>query len=1085
MIAYGDQTLPQCLSWYLEDYLLNPHGPSEKKAAATIEALKEWGRETFQAVFDFKTYSWYSENKNQLDQLQIRIVSQSPAILSWPWEALCDGDFFLAPHCCLERSPDPEDSIPPAPGETDRLRMLLVIARPKGENDVGYHAVARAVVDCVRKMRYPVDIDVLRPPTFRNLRETLNGARREGKPYHIVHFDGHGGYGVMREEGRARAAGTERFQGAEGCLAFETEPAAGQDVKENLVKASELGQVLFQCGIPMVVMNACQSAMIDEQAESAYASVAAKLLSAGVSSVTAMGYSLYVSGAQEFVPKFYAQLFRDGNPASAMREGRLAMFDQKERNCVLGKLPLQDWIVPELYQKAGAGERLLPVLRPSEEESAWKPFIEPDDALEQDVGGFIGRGQAILELERLVLRKKAAGVLIYGMAGAGKTTLAKGFLSWLLDTGGLREADGSPCPVIWFDFRDIGSGTYVVRHLAETLLKGGASPNEEENLRNVVSLLRKKRAFVVWDNFESATGAPGTPAKLPEEDRQYLKQFLEKLKGGRSKVLITSRTEESWLPDLVCARIKRNLEGLEGEELWAYCGQVADEVGVTLDPEDEDLLTLLDSLDGNPLVVRSVLLRLKDTEPAALSKQLGQAFCGAPGDESTRRIQAAFAVLTQGVAEDTRPALQALGLHEHYADADYLALILHHFEQIEESDAQAVQKNKQRVARCFVLLESAGLCSSIGNGIYKLHPALRSCLAERFSPPEELKYWFAWVMDGVECHYHNVEEQRRRFMFVHEANIRHAQEIAEALDMREEDLSLTVTLAIYANDRGGYRQAETLWLRLADKARKYGRPEEESRAYRQLSTLFSNRGDLEGEKRWAQRAVDVWKNVDAEKLNADILFTLGNQADTQGDFKTAMNYYEQAAIQWEQSGDRRVIPLYNLLANLSVMQDDNEARQKWLDKFWEAAEKNEDLQEKASASRERAGFAEDQGDLPKAEEWYRRSLALFKQLGDQNMISFSHRLLGDLYVKMEQPGAAKAEYNEALSIAARLGLKQHIAACYDGLGDAVLLEGVFTEAKGWWEAALNLYEELNNEEFAAIIRKKMQKLDDLLKKYKH
>lgn len=53
----------------------------------------------------------------------------------------------------------------------------------------------------------------------------------------------------------------------------------------------------------MVVLNACQSTMVDDR-NGAFASVAAGLKWSDVRSVVAMVYSLYVSGAQQILPEF-------------------------------------------------------------------------------------------------------------------------------------------------------------------------------------------------------------------------------------------------------------------------------------------------------------------------------------------------------------------------------------------------------------------------------------------------------------------------------------------------------------------------------------------------------------------------------------------------------------------------------------------------------------------------------------------------------------------------------------------------------------------------------------------------------------
>jgi hypothetical protein len=61
--------------------------------------------------------------------------------------------------------------------------------------------------------------------------------------------------------------------------------------------ARDLSALLKEHAVPAVVLNACQAAMLDANAEDAFASVATALLQSGMRSVVAMVYSLYVSGA--------------------------------------------------------------------------------------------------------------------------------------------------------------------------------------------------------------------------------------------------------------------------------------------------------------------------------------------------------------------------------------------------------------------------------------------------------------------------------------------------------------------------------------------------------------------------------------------------------------------------------------------------------------------------------------------------------------------------------------------------------------------------------------------------------------------
>jgi hypothetical protein len=102
--------------------------------------------------------------------------------------------------------------------------------------------------------------------------------------------------------------------------------------------------------VPIVVLNACRSAMLDPDAESAFASIAAALLQSGTRNAVAMGYNLYISAAEVLFPPFYRCLFESGSVPEAVRAGRQALEAKRERVCVRGRFPLADWLVPLLYQ---------------------------------------------------------------------------------------------------------------------------------------------------------------------------------------------------------------------------------------------------------------------------------------------------------------------------------------------------------------------------------------------------------------------------------------------------------------------------------------------------------------------------------------------------------------------------------------------------------------------------------------------------------------------------------------------------------------------------------------------------------------
>ncbi len=441
------------LRWYLEDFLNYPFPPETDHAERVLKALRDWGEETFRVLFANRTGGRMFDAATAADyaNLRLQISSDDPRILAWPWEALRNDEIGveLAHTCRIERKLNalPEPRPIPANLPQDRIRILLVVCRPYGDRDVRFRSVARPIVDLIEDQNLPAEVEVLRPPTFAQLREHL---RQNKGRYHILHFDGHGAY-----EG-APAANGYQLTAPEGLLVFETEEG-----EPDPITSSTLNKLLLDSDIPSVVLNACQSAMQSQDAVDPFASVAAALLRAGTRSVIAMSYSLYVSGAQEFLPAFYSRLFDSGHLQKAVMAGRQRMLEQPKRVCARGPFELNDWLLPVIYEQAEVDFSF----------AAQAERTKRESKLNEDLRGrvermqFIGRDGPLLALER-IMRLRPAGILIHGLGGVGKTTLAAGFLDWLDKTGGLTQ------PPFWFDFREIRSAEFVVNSIGTPLFGG-------------------------------------------------------------------------------------------------------------------------------------------------------------------------------------------------------------------------------------------------------------------------------------------------------------------------------------------------------------------------------------------------------------------------------------------------------------------------------------------------------------------------------------------------------------------------------------------------------------------------------------
>ena len=402
-----------------------------------------------------------------------------------------------------------------------------------------------------------------------------------------------------------------------------------------------------------MVLNACQSAMIDAAATDAFASVAAALQRAGVRSVVAMAYALYVSGARVFLPAFYRRLFEQGSITEAVRAGRQAMLHQQGRICYRGEFPLQDWLVPVVYQQDPPD---LPFTGRSAASAAARERVAlpPDIAQDSTPYGFIGRDSAVLALER-AMRRPPAGILIHGLGGIGKTTLARGFVQWLADTGGLHA------PPFWFTFNDIHSSEHVINQMVAGLFGTAAmAADMAQKLAALTQVLRDQPYLIVWDNFESVSGIPGTEVHplLPEPDRQQLRDFLYTLRGGKTKIIITSRSPETaWINRTHCYRLP--LGGLQGEERWTYCDAIVRDLGLTINRTDPNLGALMNFLDGHPLAMRVMLTQLVEHSAAELGERLRHHLPHAATDDAQAKLFATLGFVEEALPEALKPLVGA------------------------------------------------------------------------------------------------------------------------------------------------------------------------------------------------------------------------------------------------------------------------------------------------------------------------------------------------------------------------------------------------------------------------------------------
>jgi tetratricopeptide (TPR) repeat protein len=493
--------------WYLEDYAEFPADPAPAIAQDAEAHLARQGADLFRQVFeaDRDTMRVWEAAAGSLADARVEVDTDPGEGPGLAWELLRDpgrdqpvalgAGAFVRTH--LRAAGNAQ--LPEPAG--DRLRVLLVIARPGGRADVPFRSVASRLVRGGAEQMQGLDLDVLRPATFRRLSEVLRAAHEAGRPYHVVHFDGHGtwldltelqdgqggggtgmagtgggggGGGISPLRYGLSAAGPVR-EGQHGYLLFEDPDS---EKNQQLADGPTLGRLLSGTGVPVLVLNACRSAYAeapdqptgvpgpatagpaagpaagDEDALTgdvharirAYGSLAAEIADTGVPGVVAMRYNVYVVTAAQFMADLYAHLLAGRSLGQAAAAARRALAADPVRQITSTPVALQDWAVPVIYEAAPLvllrpEQRHAPLIKltPAETRPGKTDEAGPGGVPRPPDAGFFGRDETLLALDRAFDTQPV--VLLHAYAGAGKSATAAEFARWYAATGGLDHPD--------------------------------------------------------------------------------------------------------------------------------------------------------------------------------------------------------------------------------------------------------------------------------------------------------------------------------------------------------------------------------------------------------------------------------------------------------------------------------------------------------------------------------------------------------------------------------------------------------------------------------------------------------------------
>ncbi|MEM7655037.1 MAG: tetratricopeptide repeat protein [Bacteroidota bacterium] len=736
------------LSWYLERYIIWPVGFYQEKAKGIEAKLPNWGQQLYQEATKSESAravlrSWEEDASQRERRFSVlvdpSVIEGSPEeeaqkaqaygnlLLTLPWELLHDGKGFLFQGKrgvrVRRRLPNHERL---APGLARLpIRVLLVSPRPeaKGVAYIDHRASALPLAQAIAQLGSLVQLDILAEPTKPALERFLQQAEAEGDPVEVLHFDGHGVYSP--EKGL-------------GMLVFEhpeDQDKLGQRRAE-LIDAEALGRLLRDYRIPVVFLEACQTAQAVEEIS---ASVAARLLQVGVTSVVAMSHSVLVETAKRFTEAFYGALAQGQRVGEAMLAGQQVLHHSSYRGKLLGsgEFHLQDWFVPVLYQEE-QDPQLFPTLNSEEvQQRSQEEAKLRRGALPPIPHGFVGRSRELLRLER-ILRQQSYAV-IQGQGGAGKTALGSELAQWYLQSQRVQR-------VAFLSLETHHELRMILQILGEQLLPQYSVAEYGADLKKATQpLLRalgEQPTLLLLDNLESVL--PGPEGQVLADAAAPIDELLSLFQGlmqaaPHTRLLFTTR--EALPAPFDRGANSLRLGQLGKTEAIELLSQVMSEQGWSPPLDDQgrekDLEHLAEQAHYHAralvLLAREIGTQGVTATSANFQQLMSELERKQPGDRENS-LYASLALSLGRLTEEERKLVEGLACFEGGCHLD-----------IWRMTSGISEKERERIVQVFHRLIEVGLASLGPYNYLHLDPALPSYLRGQLSPETLATYQRHWL----------------------------------------------------------------------------------------------------------------------------------------------------------------------------------------------------------------------------------------------------------------------------------------------------------------------------------------------------
>ncbi|MGA5040291.1 tetratricopeptide repeat protein [Streptomyces capoamus] len=1037
--------------------------------------------------------------------LQIGLAVDDPRWVDLPWETLtvpgAAGPLVLSEQVELYRTLR-RDNEPVAVQVPGPLRILAVVASPEsgGGELLDYERELSRILDAVDPARsgHGAYVRVLNWGSLAEIRAALEKER-----FHILHLSCHAAPGMLvleDEHGHADEVDAQRFMGA----------------------------LPADRGVPLVVLAGCSTARTSVERQAAgdegeadgtgpadtadadgegrnRAGLARALLERGVPAVLAMTEAVTDRYATELAADMYRTLARaeHPNPLTALSNARRAL-ERRRR-----ELPERDpragwpeWATPALFL-VGPPLPLFDRTHGDEQVAAVPEAVMEEGMVVRKVGEFVGRRAELRRLLAALRDPQRAGVLVHGIGGVGKSTLA----AELLHHYGTEHQ--LVVPVAATTTRTVDSVLECLRQRLRAYCRNAGLP-ETDPLRHVVMdladasspwrdrwelvrqvVLPRLPVLMILDNAEDLL--PSAPSgegwELTDGDlAELLAAWVAA--GPRTRMLVTSRhpfhlprrahkrLTTHHLGPLSLAETRKLIWRLPGLDALTPTEQRRAYADVGGHPRALEYLDAL--LRGGqarfPDIADRMETALEDSGVADPERWMA----GVQGDLD-KALAETVTLAVDDVLLDTllaqldgipaaRELLEGMAVYRTPVDETGAAWQLSDLTAPPEPDP-VLRERLEAVDAQIAAARTAGAGPDEGHGLPpEAHAEYEAVSAELRRPPvvldaqarKALKRLLDLGLISPAPAPHDEPGSQPTGLTVHHWT-------ADALRRRARADTLTVA----------HQRAAAYW-----RWRVYVWPQPPTEDITQLIEARHHHHQAEdldqadtvtqhvclqlhtwGAWDWEQRLVEealIWFPT-LSRPAAAYTHQLGMIAQARGDYQQAEERYRAALTILKQLGDRSGIAgSYHQLGMIAELRGNYQQAEERYRAALTILKQLGDRSGIASSYHQLGMIAQARGDYQQAEERYRAALTIEEELGDRSGIAGSYHQLGMIAELRGNYRQAEERYRAALTIMKWLGDRSGIAGSYHQLGMIAQARGDYQQAEERYRASLTIKEQLGD-----------------------